>query len=162
MEYGTWDHYRYNDPIQCVTVHIGVVAHGWSLEDDLSNLSLVRVINGVETVMDANYLNEDDNEITDLTVSISGNTSHIDINDAFLTEDLDALFNGDVTVQYMIRVEKNGNMHQAVVTVNFSDEPTSVKEIYIDEDGLYYDLQGHSSVTPFSGINIHNGKKIMY
>lgn len=162
LQSGIWNSYKVpNSTSYYVGVEISVKVTGWPIKNDLSNLWIERNNNGVIDNLPPSYFNEDENEYTYLSVETDGNTSYVYFRDIFIVDDINDL--DTMLSKYTIFAQKGGNKpHWGSITVNFYDNPTDVHDIFIQRNELYYDLQGHSSKTPFKGVNIHKGKKILF
>ena len=69
---------------------------------------------------------------------------------------------GDVRITYHIYDYNKQNVFDLILVFPYNAGTiTGIEDVNTDQPVIYYNLQGHSSKTPFQGVNIVNGKKIL-
>ena len=69
---------------------------------------------------------------------------------------------GNVRITYHIYDADMQNVFDLILVFPYNAGTiTGIEDVNIDKPVIYYNLQGHSSKTPFKGVNIVNGKKII-
>lgn len=138
-------------------LYVYIRVTGWPIDEEWSNVHLIMYENGTEKEIDIKSLGSDIEAYNFFTVVTDGNTSYIRFSYLFYVDNWDYIYN----LRWELKADKNGKSHHCIIGVKNGGIITGVNDIEVEQQDIYYDLMGHSSLVPFNGINIYKGKKFV-